>query len=311
MSVYAGAVGEFFTNIFRGAEASSVSSSKNISNMQLLAAASAPSGPTHDTLVDNNALVPEVGPLGGAPEIENHKPTSDQISIYVVREGDTLSQIAEMFNVTANTIKWGNDLSSNTLKTGQTLVILPISGVKHTVSKGDSVASLAKKYNADAGEILAYNSLKQGESLEVGSVLIIPDGEVSQTSPTPTRSSGGTKLKEYGSYYIRPVAGGVRTQGIHGYNAVDLASAPGTEIYASADGEVIVSRSGGWNGGYGNYVVIKHSNGTQTLYAHNSKNVVSAGEVVRQGQLIGYMGSTGKATGTHLHFEIRGAKNPF
>jgi len=72
-----------------------------------------------------------------------------------------------------------------------------------------------------------------------------------------------------------------------------------------------VSVNGGWNGGYGNYIVITHPNGTQTLYAHNSENVVSVGEKVIKGQLIGFIGSTGKSTGSHLHFEIRGAKNPF
>ena len=89
-----------------------------------------------------------------------HKPTSDQISVYVVRQGDTLSQIAEMFDVSVNTIKWGNDLRSNTLKV-ETLVILPISGVKHTVAKGDTIVSLAKKYKGDADEIIALIIFKK------------------------------------------------------------------------------------------------------------------------------------------------------
>ena len=80
---------------------------------------------------------------------------------------------------------------------------------------------------------------------------------------------------------------------------------------ASASGEVIISRAGGWNGGYGSYVVIKHSNGTQTLYAHNSRNNVSVGDYVNQGDIIAFVGSTGKSTGPHVHFEIRGARNPF
>ncbi len=80
---------------------------------------------------------------------------------------------------------------------------------------------------------------------------------------------------------------------------------------ASADGQVIIARMGGWNGGYGNYIVVRHGNGTQTLYAHNSKNNVSAGDSVSQGEVIGAVGNSGKSTGSHLHFEIRGAKNPF
>jgi murein DD-endopeptidase MepM/ murein hydrolase activator NlpD len=112
-------------------------------------------------------------------------------------------------------------------------------------------------------------------------------------------------------YFIHPLPGSVRTQGIHGYNAVDFGAPVGTPILASAGGSVLVSRVGGWNGGYGNYVVIDHPNGTQTLYAHNSKNTVWQGQTVVAGQVIGYVGNTGRSTGPHLHFEIRGAKNPF
>ena len=103
-----------------------------------------------------------------------------------------------------------------------------------------------------------------------------------------------------------------QTQNIHGYNAVDLAAPTGTPIMAAADGTVIVAKSGGWNGGYGSYVVIQHGNGSQTLYAHMSKVAAYDGESVVQGQVIGYVGETGDATGPHVHFEIRdGIRNPF
>lgn len=266
----------------------------------------------HSLVVEDNALVSDAGPSGLTSSTSTHKATSDQISIYVVRPGDTLSQIAEMFNVTVNTIKWGNDLSSNTLKEGQTLVILPISGVKHTVVKGDTIQSLVKKYKGDLEEILAYNDLSADSSLSVGSVIIIPDGEIVASPVSSSVKLGSTSgLKEYAGYYVRPIVGGKRSQGIHGYNGVDLAAPLGTPIIASADGEVIISRSSGWNGGYGSYIVIRHSNGTQTLYAHNSANTVSVGDSVSQGDVIGAVGKTGKATGYHVHFEIRGAKNPF
>ncbi len=283
--------------------------------MALVAVASpAPENLGYENILDDNALLPMSGPSGSVADISHQKPTSDQISVYVVREGDTLSQIAEMFNVTANTIKWGNDLTSNTLKVGETLVILPISGVKYTTVKGDTLASIAKKFKGDSEEIAAYNNIEVGSSLAVGTNIIIPDGEIlSAPSTSGARSSGGSTsgLKQYDGYYLRPIVGGRRSQGIHGYNAVDIAAPVGTPIYASASGEVIIARSGGWNGGYGTYIVIKHENGTQTLYAHNQSNVVSSGDTVSQGDLIGYVGSTGKVTGAHLHFEIRGAKNPF
>ena len=85
----------------------------------------------------------------------------------------------------------------------------------------------------------------------------------------------------------------------------------GSSLFASADGTVLIAKSTGWNGGYGQYVVIKHPNNTQTLYAHMSSVSVSVGQSVKKGQTIGLSGNTGRSTGPHLHFEIRGAKNPF
>jgi murein DD-endopeptidase MepM/ murein hydrolase activator NlpD len=255
-----------------------------------------------------------MGLSGTSSESISHRPTSDQISIYIVREGDTLSQIAEMYNVTVNTIKWGNDLSSNTVRPGDTLVILPITGVKHTVTKGDTLASVAKKYKGDIDEIAAYNNLGKRDSLAVGSVVIIPDGEVAASYSSASAIRPSSSNREYVGYYSRPLAGGVKTQGLHGSNGIDLGASLGTPIMAAADGEVIISRTGGWNGGYGNYVVIKHANGTQTLYAHNNANKVSAGDQVKKGEVIGTVGHTGRVsgpTGNHLHFEVRGAKNPF
>lgn len=264
-----------------------------------------------DITVVDGALLSEVGPEGTLADIEEHDGDSTTISLYVVRKGDTLSAIAKMFNVSVNTIRWANDISSaSTLKEGQTLVILPVSGVRHTVLKGETIASIAKKYKGDVEEIADYNGL-HGVTLAVGDVVIIPDGEIA-APPRPTTSSplrgGGPAIA---GFYAHPLPGGKKTQGLHGYNGIDIGSPIGTPFYASAAGVIIVARSGGWNGGYGNYVVIAHDNGTQTLYAHNSRNAVSVGDRVSAGQTIGYVGNTGKSTGAHLHFEVRGARNPF
>ncbi|MBI4136411.1 MAG: peptidoglycan DD-metalloendopeptidase family protein [Candidatus Vogelbacteria bacterium] len=263
------------------------------------------------TVIDGSALEPEVGPLGTARDLKD-LPASDRISIYVVRQDDTLSEIAEMFQVSVNTIIWANDLRRATdIKEGQLLVILPITGVRHIVVKGDTLQGIVKKYRADLEEIIRFNDLESDAALAVGTVIIIPDGEVSAPAAAgqPRFVRGGGP--EYAGYYLRPIRGGVKTQGLHGYNGVDLAIAAGEPIYAAADGRVIISRSSGWNGGYGNYIVVKHDNGTQTLYAHNQSNIVSVNQAVVQGQVIGYIGSTGKSTGPHVHFEVRGAKNPF
>lgn len=266
------------------------------------------------TIVDNNALLPAAGPLGSVAD-DDAVIKTDRITLYTVREGDNISVIARMFGVTVNTILWANDIrSSNLIKPGNVLVILPISGVKHIIKKGDTLASVAKEYHGDIDEISAFNGLLSDATLVVGEEIIIPNGEVSL--PAPARSTGtrsiasGASLQSIVGYFLRPVAG-VRSQGLHGYNGVDLAASCGSPIAASAAGTVIVSKGYGWNGGYGNYIVVTHANGTQTLYAHNTSNVVSAGQYVSQGQAIGTVGSTGRSTGCHVHFEVRGAKNPF
>jgi murein DD-endopeptidase MepM/ murein hydrolase activator NlpD len=264
-----------------------------------------------EVLVNEGTLVSS-GPVG-ADLIAISKASTGEISVYTVREGDTLSHIAEMYGVTANTILWANDLPRATsIRAGQTLVILPIAGVRHVVKKGDTINSIAKKYEGDIEEITSYNDLLDG-SLEVGSTIVVPGGAI-HSAPvvkvaSPVRSSGTTSSG--GSWLSHPVPGALKTQGLHGYNAVDLAGALGSTIRAAAAGEVIVSKSSGWNGGYGQYIVIKHSNGAQTLYAHLSYNSVGVGAYVAQGEAIASMGNTGKSTGSHLHFEVRGAKNPF
>jgi LysM repeat protein len=269
-----------------------------------------------------NAVLAYTGPEGTIADVASSTPP-DHISVYVVRQGDTLSEIAGMFNVSVNTIIWANDLSGvNDIHSGDILEILPVSGIQHTVVKGDTLKALAKKYSGDVNEIAQYNGLDSSAPLALGSTVIIPDGEIAPAVPTSVRSSApsrstrepylGGSGSEQNGYYSDPVPGAIITQGLHGWNAVDLGAARGTPIHAAADGMVIVARNNGaWNGGYGNYVVITHDNGTQTLYAHMSHSIVSPGQPVSSGQIIGYVGSTGESTGPHLHFEVRGAANPF
>lgn len=259
-----------------------------------------------------DTLVADIALSETAPSVIHNT----QISSYTVREGDTLSGIALMFGVSVNTIMWANDISRATaLRAGQTIIILPVTGISYTVAKGDTIKGIASRYKADLDEILRYNDLTLDSTLVIGHTIIIPDAEVRVSVPTNSASTGNlahdTNGPSYEGYYTRPIIGGVKSQGLHGYNGVDLAAPSGTPIYASASGKVIVSSSGGWNGGYGNFIIISHDNGTQTLYAHNSQNLVSVGAYVDQGQKIALMGNTGKSTGSHVHFEIRGAKNPF
>jgi LysM repeat protein len=265
-------------------------------------------------IVNGSALAQVSGVNGTQADIV--EPKSTQISLYVVRAGDSLSEIALMFDVSVNTIVWANDIKKGVIREGDELIILPITGVTHTVVKGETIRSIATKYKADMDEIVDYNGFKANQVLAVGSTVLIPDGEI-VAKPTvssnskltaPLRSVGGPLYKDY---YLRPISGGRKSQGLHGNNGVDLAAPLGTPIYASADGIVIVARSGGYNGGYGSYVVISHPNGTQTLYSHASKVLVSQGQAVERGETIALVGNSGKSTGPHVHFEVRGAANPF
>lgn len=261
-------------------------------------------------VVDGVALAAE-GSTGN-DVLASDIPASDRIASYIVREGDTLSQIAEMFGVTVNTIRWANNLTLADLITpGQELLILPVSGVRYTVKKGDTLESVAKELHGNVREIITYNGLKEGEPLRPGTTIVVPGGELPEVHHRTPHKASTPVRNVAGNYFIHPVPGAVRSQGLHGWNAVDLAAPIGTPILASASGKVIVARPSGWNGGYGAYIVIEHDNGTQTLYSHLSKVAVYVGQSIVQGQVIGYVGSTGRSTGPHLHFEVRGAANPF
>lgn len=308
-------------------QASASAPTQNSQNVPLLAPAtnidpnpSIGGGDIH--VVDNSALMPQDGPSGTSADIEA-RPSSSAVSVHVVREGENISTIAEMYDVSVNTIKWANDLSSSVIHEGQTLVILPVSGVRHKVASGDTVASLAKKYSAEESEIRAHNDISG--DLVVGKEILIPNGTIAvapsvKTAPKAKSSSGsgaGATVAAGGpaaaaGYFGWPVAGGVITQGIHGYNGIDIGAPNGTPIYAAAAGTVVVALgNGGYNGGYGNYVVLRHENGTQTLYAHMTSVQTTTGATVEKGAQIGTVGNTGKSTGNHLHFEVRGASNPF
>ena len=118
-------------------------------------------------------------------------------------------------------------------------------------------------------------------------------GEASQGMRTPV---GGRVTSGFGSRF-HPILGYRRM-----HAGLDFAAAHGTPITAAADGRVVAA---GWSGGYGNLVRIAHSGGVQTMYGHMSRIAARAGTAVRQGQVIGYVGSTGVSTGAHLHYEVR------
>ncbi len=267
-------------------------------------------GETMLAVVDDNAL--DAGSDATA-FVDAGKSGTGQITVYTVHRGDTLSEIAELHGVSINTIVWANNIVGGKIKEGQELVILPISGVRHTVKSGDTLQTIATKYKAELEDILSYNDLTSNSKIKSGDVILVPNGKITRTASVAKKPGviPSAQVTITSGYYARPVSGGKKSQGIHGYNGIDIAAPIGTPVMASAAGTVVVSRTGGYNGGYGTYVVVSHPNGTQTLYAHMSQNYVSMGSAVTQGQVIGAIGLTGRTTGAHLHFEVRGAKNPF
>jgi len=239
-----------------------------------------------------------------------------QVAEYTVQPGDLLSFIASDYGVSINTIIWANKLkNSESLQIGQILKIPPISGVIHQIKTGDTIATIAGKYGAEQSKIIEFNGLPANGELHVGTDLIVPDGQIKNTAVAtgstakPTTAKPFAYLPNLGDYFMLPT-NGYNWGKIHGRNGVDIANSCGTPIYAAADGSVAISDATGYNGGFGKYIKLIHDNGTESLYAHATKLLVGAGELVQRGQQIAVMGSTGRSTGCHLHFEIHGARNP-
>lgn len=235
----------------------------------------------------------------------------DKIIEYKVAEGDTISGVAEKFGVSTDTILWQNDLTQNSkIKAGQMLQILPVTGVSHKVAKGDTVYSIAKKYDSNPQGIadFPYNTFVNDETFElaIGQVIIVPDGVKPSAKPSSPRIRQLTP--DAGSVvasgtFVWP-ASGVISQGFAWYHkGIDIANRSAPNILAADAGEVIIA---GWpdGSGYGNRVIIDHKNGYKTLYGHLSAIYVAPGKNVNRGDAIGKMGSTGRSTGIHLHFEV-------
>ncbi|MEN9338464.1 MAG: hypothetical protein RI945_189 [Candidatus Parcubacteria bacterium] len=272
---------------------------------------------------EDGILVVQSGPMRLSTEKE--KPINDTISLYEVKEGDSLVSVAQLFGVSKNTIVWANNLKSNKIVKGDVLLIFPMSGIQYTLKSSGTIRDVAKKYNTDASEVAEYNGIGADTKLTKGQIIFIPDaeGEIeAELSKAEAKAKTTVKVKvvapkyknnAIAGYFMRPVSGCVRTQGLHGPygTAIDFGCPIGTSIAASAGGTVIRSDESGYNGGYGEVIIISHPNGTQTIYSHLSRIDVAAGQKVSQGQIIGATGNTGRSTGPHLHFETRGTSNPF
>ncbi len=257
--------------------------------------------------------------------------TRDSIVEYAVEPGDSLGGIAYQYGVSVATVLWENGLTTRSIiKPGDVLKIPPTSGIMHTVKSGDSVLKIAKLYGAEPSEILAFNHLKDdGSDLIKGERIMVPNG----VKPAEQGLAVGPRVVKRNqplnsvvsikglppvsmdhpsaSGYIWPSGSHTITQYFSlKHSGVDIAGPWQTATYAAKAGTV-EKASCGWNTGYGCMIIIDHDDGLRTLYGHNSKLLVQAGDHVEQGQLISLMGNTGNVrgkTGIHLHFEIMEGK---
>lgn len=303
------------------------------------------------TIVSDEALLPSTNPLG-TDSISKQYATSAEITTYTVKKGDTIEKIAKDFGISKNTLIKSNDslTTKGTLTVGQVLAILPIDGIAYTVKKGDTVSTLAVKYSATTKDILEYNDLEKASDLQVGDTIVIPGGEkpvapekpekkepvvevkkapekeIAVTTPTPvlpdvvlniptavlTTPEVRAESSTDGFIWPLPLSAGRVSQRLHDDNAMDIAAPKGTPIYAPKDGTVLIADGSGYNGGYGLYVVVNFNDGGQMLFGHMSKVASVGGQKVAQGDIIGYVGTTGSSTGNHIHVSARGGlKNPY
>lgn len=276
--------------------------------------------------LEGNAIVAPLQPVVGEDVNEDSAGQRTKVIdthakpfIYTVEDGDTIAGIASKFGISTNTVLWANGLDgTDIIKSGDHITILPVTGVLHTVASGDTVSEIAKEYDAKSEQIIAYNSLGETAKLVVGQKIVVPDGYVAPRQTPQIAARGTQTTRDAGDEPTPPPSDNTKGSG-NGFNwptttkhisqyfkwghtGIDIDNRARPSVFAAQSGTVEFT---GWLGGYGNLIIVNHGSGLTTYYAHLDKFYVSSGQKVTKGAAIGKMGSTGRSTGPHIHFEVR------
>lgn len=233
----------------------------------------------------------------------------DSIISYKVADGDTLSKIAEKFDVSVDSLKWANPaIKEEKLTVNQEIAIPPVTGLVLKVKKGETIYSIAKQYKTEAQKILNYpfNDFADLDTfaLVAGQTLVVPDGIMPEAQPVYSpQMIAQVGIVPGTGQFMWPTQGAITQRPVSYHMAVDIANNTLPAIMSADGGKVIYVEYGRY--GYGHHVIVDHGNGYQTLYGHMSEIFVSPGQGVSKGSVIGKMGSTGRSSGPHLHFEVR------
>lgn len=225
-----------------------------------------------------------------------------EVTTYTVQSGDTLGGIALQHGLELDTLISFNRIEDvRRIQAGSTFEIPDRDGLLYTVRRGDTVSRVASEYNTTVNAILDSNDLRSG-TIQEGDVLFVPGARMNNT-----------ELRIIlGELFAWPMRGtftsgfGMRPDPFTGrprfHNGIDVANTMGTPVRAAASGRVVHVES--QIGNYGRFVIVRHADGFQTLYAHLDSFTVRTGQSVSRGQQIGRMGNTGRSTGPHLHFSV-------
>jgi len=240
------------------------------------------------------------------PEEKQELPATQALyyRAYSVKQGDMVSTIASEYGVSQDAVISLNKLkNTRTLQIGQILKIPSMDGISYTVKKGDTPEAIADKYKISLEKLAKVNALTDN-AVEPASVIFLPDAKLDWATLQEINGdlfrrplhSGYTITSRYG-WRDNPFLSGKRSF----HNGMDMAAPKGTAVYAALNGRVV---STGYSTVYGNYVIVRHHSGYQTLYGHLNAILTSKGSFVSVSSKIGTVGNTGMSTGPHLHFTV-------